>query len=241
MRFKITFAAAAIVLCALSGCTQKDPAGITAFAPDYPGNRPAINKARLKVNEDYTVGYTNGSIRSEQVTLNWTAVNVADFLCYKLYRDGDPAPIKTWTSSSTITYTDMDTSYLNPDTFYDYKIAALNTSGMYTTDTVQVKTLLFDPPGWSDANDPVVLDSTTTPYNRSVVLSWIDNAEYSTGFEIERSVDAANYVMLTTVPGTTYTDASMGADSTSTFYYRVRAITPYEQTDPSFVRTVPMR
>ena len=237
MPFKSKTAAALLILLMLLGCTQRDPTGITGFAPDYPGNTPAINRAVLKVNENYTTGYVNGNIRSDQVTLSWTAVNDPEFLCYKLYRDGSPAPIRTWTTRTTLSYTDTD---LTQDTFFDYKIAALNQSGMYTTDTVQVKTLLFDPPGWTAIADSVIIDSTTTPYYRSVLLRWVDNAEYSTSFQVERSVDAANFVILGTVPDTTYTDPSMGADSTSTFYYRIRVLTPYETSDPSIVNTVVM-
>ena len=83
MPFKNVITAICAVLILLSGCAQKDPVAISAYAPGYPSNAPVINRALLKVSEDYTVGYANGHIRSDQVTLTWTIVNVPDFLCYR--------------------------------------------------------------------------------------------------------------------------------------------------------------
>jgi alpha-tubulin suppressor-like RCC1 family protein len=71
-------------------------------------------------------------------------------------------------------------------------------------------------------NAPSNLSATAVSFYQ-IDLSWQDNSNNEDGFEIERSTDGVNYVLLSTlnVNTTSYSDA--GLTPAFTYYYRVRA------------------
>jgi len=205
-------------------CSEKNPVGISAYSPDRPSGKPTIAVGNLKTGNNYSTGYGNGNIRSDRVTLDWTTVTDADFLCYKIYRKPavqgwyNPNPIATFTTSTKSRYTDTG---LFQDTEYDYKIAVLNKSGLYRTDEVRVKTPRFLAP------DDVTL-TLSTPPDSSITIEWSNRAESATMFEVRRSEDNNTYTALVNVSDTFYVDRT--ARRFTGYYYIVRAYNSYEST-----------
>lgn len=55
-------------------------------------------------------------------------------------------------------------------------------------------------------------------------LSWVNNANNQTGFQIDRSTDGVNFVTLTTVGAAVTTYNNTGLAAGTTYYYRVEAV-----------------
>ena len=76
----------------------------------------------------------------------------------------------------------------------------------------------------------------TTFTGTQIGLQWTDNSNIETGFEIERSTDTVNFSLLQTVSANiTIATITETHDSTSTYYYRIRAksaanVTAYSNT-----------
>ena len=68
-----------------------------------------------------------------------------------------------------------------------------------------------------------------------IALSWTDNANNETGFQIQRSNNGVNFTLIATVPAnvTTYTDN--GLTAATTYYYRLRAFNSSGNSAPSNV------
>lgn len=79
------------------------------------------------------------------------------------------------------------------------------------------------PPPVTSVAAPTALAATAVSASQ-IDLSWSDNATNETGFQIERSTDQVNYVLVTTTGAnaTRYSDG--GRAAATTYYYRVRAI-----------------
>jgi titin len=104
----------------------------------------------------------------------------------------------------------------------------------------------FKVKAFTDINSSDFSDSVTgstvfpAPSNLSIlqsgddaVLSWADNSSFETGFNIEKSVEAAPFAEIDTVASdlTTYTDTDI--DAISQYRYRVRAFTENNYSDYS--------
>lgn len=109
---------------------------------------------------------------------------------------------------------------LDDDTQYYYRIRAINNTGpSFYTDIETTSTLLAIPLA-PDALAVAGFDAT------SVQLSWNDNSDNETGFEIERSTSPspASYVRIHTTGAGVESYNNTGLDETTTYYYRIRAI-----------------
>jgi hypothetical protein len=99
------------------------------------------------------------------------------------------------------------------------------TGGNLALDTLYVDHffILVDAPPSNPPDMPSGLVATAVSSNQ-VDLEWTDNADNETGFEIERSLDAENWVLITTtsMDVTIYSDASL--EASQRYNYRVRAI-----------------
>ncbi|NML19337.1 T9SS type A sorting domain-containing protein [Pseudoflavitalea sp. G-6-1-2] len=72
---------------------------------------------------------------------------------------------------------------------------------------------------------PSNLVATGTGYNR-IQLSWNDNSNNETGFELVRSTAVTGpYLPVATLAGSSYLDSGLSAETK--YYYKVRAISPY--------------
>jgi len=72
-------------------CAQKDPIGIDQYVVEIPTANFLINTSLLTDGDDFSIGYYNGNIQTDQMQMNWTQSTDDDFLCYKVMRmDGEP-------------------------------------------------------------------------------------------------------------------------------------------------------
>ncbi|MDP8201929.1 MAG: fibronectin type III domain-containing protein [Candidatus Tenebribacter burtonii] len=72
-------------------CAKKDPIGIDQYVVNIPTTDFLINTNLLMDGDDYSIGYYNGNIQTNQMQMNWTQSSDDDFLCYKVMRmDGEP-------------------------------------------------------------------------------------------------------------------------------------------------------
>jgi hypothetical protein len=192
---------------------SENPVGISQFSPDSP-QASLINKSLLISGASFSVGYLNGNIRSNRVSISWTQSTDADFLCYKLYRDNNL--IFTTDKITTINYTD---SLLAQNHYYKYMIAILNNSGSHKADTISVKTPLFQTP----ALQFQVLPDTT------LKIFWNKTAESATSFKLEkRGPLDPGFTLLAQPTDTFYIDNKV--INLTTYSYRLQAINSYEST-----------
>jgi len=70
---------------------------------------------------------------------------------------------------------------------------------------------------------PSLLSASVLSFDR-VALSWSDNSNNETGFEIERSLDGISWSTLASVSANIFTYTSTGLTASTTYYYRVRAV-----------------
>jgi hypothetical protein len=119
---------------------SENPIGVNQYSPNSPQSS-LINKSLLITGQSFSVGYLNGNIRSDRVTITWVQNSDPDFLCYKLYRNG--TLVFTTDRAAIVSYTD---TLLLQNQYYKYMIAIINNSGLHKVDTVSVKTPLFQTP-----------------------------------------------------------------------------------------------
>lgn len=173
-----------------------------------------LNRHLLKDGDDYTIGYTNGNILSDRVTLSWTRCTDEDFLCYKLFRDDDH--IRDIISPAITGITD---SLLQQNHVYDYRLVCFLKNGMAVDDTIQIKTPQFQPPNQLDY---------TTPAAGTLILTWNNRAESAAFYNIEKHNITQD--ILTTHTSTTESWTDTAVSAMYTYRYRVQAANQYEVT-----------
>ncbi|MGV3722807.1 MAG: fibronectin type III domain-containing protein, partial [Actinomycetota bacterium] len=179
----------------------------------------ALQAAELELST--SVSPTNlsaGSISPDSISLNWTDNNTNE-LGFAIERAVGAGPVSNivFRGPNTTAYLDQG---LNSNTSYTYRVRAFTPLGntAYTNDA----TALTFP------EDPASLTVTTpaAPAGRSQLnLSWTDNSDQPSAFQIYRSLNPLNIVNLhavTAVGATTFADT--GLEPETTYYYRVRAI-----------------
>jgi len=75
------------------GCIEETPMQISQFELDEPNSRPAISESNYTDGVDFSEGYYNGKIRSDQVKLEWEASADTNFLTYKIFRALGGGPV----------------------------------------------------------------------------------------------------------------------------------------------------
>jgi len=70
---------------------------------------------------------------------------------------------------------------------------------------------------------PSNMNATTQSYN-SIALSWTDNADNETSFQLERSPDSNYWNQVATLAANSTTHTDSGLNGSTTYYYRVRAV-----------------
>lgn len=195
-------------------CANDEPIVVYQHNLKFPINKPEIQRDSLL---PWTIGYTNGNIRSTRAAINWAQSTDNDFLCYKVFRNN--IFLKTIIDIGNATYIDTP---LTQNTLYTYTIACIVEQGTSRIDTITIKTPRFLPPS------NVVANAETTG---AIKITWINNAESAKSFIIERKLHNqpdANYIIVATLSDTSYADATV--KSPESYYYRIYSFNPYERT-----------
>jgi len=90
-------------------------------------------------------------------------------------------------------------------------------------DHVQMRIHYTPPP--SEPSDPTGASATQDLGSDSVTITWTDNASDEDNYEVQRNIDSAGWVSLTTslaANTTSYTDSDISKDGS--YQYRVRAL-----------------
>ena len=198
-------------------CEENEPIAVTQFSLPVPAGTPTIDRSVLTSAGSFAVGYANGNIRSNRVTLTWQRNGDADFLAYKVFRNN--VLIRTIGSSQVTSLVD---SNLSQNTYYKYMVAVLNQKAVHRQDTITIKTPRFQPPSISFQ---VLADTTLN-------LLWGHTAESATSYSLLKSTNGGlTFQALATVPDTFYNDRSVA--NLATYSYRIAASSPYETTATS--------
>jgi len=118
-------------------CCKKTPLDLTHHELSEPNSYPTIDTSVLTDGVDFSVGYYNGNIRTDRVSLDWAASTDADFLCYNIFREeGEPdysfegfeggSLPGSWT-----TYGDFGGWYVTNQNSYEGNYCARSYSGNY--------------------------------------------------------------------------------------------------------------
>jgi len=203
-----------IPVCLLVLCTCQNSLDYKVTGLQQVSGNVLFNSSVLKTGNDYSVGYGNGNIRSDRIHLTWQKCVDKNFLSYKLFRDG--INITTIINATSVTYTD---SLLMQNTEYNYRLVCCLQNGMAVEDTISIKTPLFLPPTQFQYEF-------LTP--TSLLLSWENNAESSTGCIIERFTSDSDTLSFESSVSS-FTDNNIIAGTE--YFYRVKAYNSYESTD----------
>ena len=168
------------------------------------------------------------AISSSQIALSWTdnANNESGFRIQRstdgvkfTFIDGIVLP------PNSTTYTDNGRT---PATTYYYRVGALNPCGHSADSNIASATTL---PSSTPTPTPTPCQTPAAPTNlgataissSQIALTWTDNANNETGFQVQRSNNGVIFAFIATLgPNvTTYTDNGRAAGTT--YYYRVRA------------------
>ncbi len=160
---------------------------------------------------------------TNQVNLSWSEsyANVAGFKIERAPDDnGNPG---TWTEIAT-TIGQYSTSYsdttVETNTTYWYRVRAYNVLGdsPYSNEA----SVTIAPP-------PAPSNLSATPVSSSQInLSWTDNSNNETSFKIERSADGTNFTQIAQVLANTTNYRNTALFPETTYYYRVRASNPVD-------------
>ena len=198
-------------------CSEKEALEISGYSPSRPGSTPTISRSNLKSSGgSFLPGYQSGNILSDRITLEWQQSSGENFLSYRIIRNNNV--VATLNERATTEFTD---SNLFQNTFYNYKVAALNRQGVASADTIRLKTPLFLSPS-----------SLTSIVNQNdVALNWINRAEPEASFRIYRRLGQGNFSVIGTSTTASYTD--VGLSSGTYTYYVTAFLSSLEETPPS--------
>lgn len=172
-----------------------------------------FNRAPLKDGGDFSIGYNNGNIKTNQVTLTWEQTIEQDFKFYQIYRNNQKIAV-----FNDITHTSLIDSSLSENTYYDYKINVVSETGMTATDTIEIKTAQWDAPSNLQVN---ALSQT------AVQINWDDNSDSEESFKVsvfESNVLVKSVSVDPNITEAIVTDLQFG----STYNFQVEASSFYE-------------
>src|SRR5690606_17344206 len=161
---------------------------------------------------------TASAVSSSQIDLSWSdnSTDETGFLIERSQTSSTSgfSPVTT-VVANTSTYSNTG---LTPATQYYYRVSAVNSNGNSSYVEATATTLAPPPQAPTGLN---VTDATAS----SISLSWSDNSTNETGFEIERSnTQSGTYTLVGTAAANATTFTNTGLPNSSTYYYRVRAI-----------------
>jgi len=159
-------------------------------------------------------GLTASAVSTGRVDLAWTD-NASFESVYRVFRSTDGVNFTLYATLPADSTAYSDTG-VTAGTQYWYRVRAGNDNvGSPFSNTVTTQTSAPAAP----SNAAAMVQSTT-----AVRVNWTDNASNETGFQIHRSTDGVNYLLLATVGSNvrTFLDSSLSAGTD--YWYRVRAV-----------------
>lgn len=157
-------------------------------------------------------------ISSSRVDLSWTDNSTSE-TGFELKRATDSAFTQNVVWIGGIAGTSYSNTGLTASTTYHYKVRAQGTAQHSAYSSAVSATTSAGgvpmPPGGLTAS---------AVSNTQVNLSWTDNSNNETGFELKRATDGGftqNVVWIGNIQGTTY--SNVGLNTSTTYYYKVRA------------------
>ncbi|MEW6619859.1 MAG: fibronectin type III domain-containing protein [bacterium] len=157
---------------------------------------------------------TGASNISTAISLSWqdNSNNEAGF---KIERRVETEPGYTTIAILEQNTTSYQDSGLTPNLTYYYRVRAYNRSGHSEySNLLSVKTLPVRP------FVPTNLKISSISSNQ-INLSWQDNSDNETGFELERKVEEGNYEKITNIPANTTSYEDKKLEPNTTYYYRI--------------------
>ncbi len=178
------------------------------------GRINANNSINLPANApDAPSGLGVGALSTSKISLSWTD-NAYDESGFKIERKTDLAG----SYGHIVTVAANDESYndtgLNDGTSYHYRVRAFNAAGDSAPSEDNATTLLAAPSNLSaDAASSSRID-----------LSWTDHSSVESGFKIEQKVGSGGtYTEIAVVGANVSTYSHTGLETSTTYYYRVKA------------------
>ena len=211
------------------------PSGLTAVVTGTVLPPSALLGPPLKVNLSWVDNSTTeAGFRIERAT-----VVVGVIGAYAAVATAGPWP----GTGSTVTYADTSTT-LAPGTTYAYRVFAFVNNPKTTPDSAPSNVVQVTTPTILAAPSVLkVAPSALSANPPTVALSWKDNSNNETGFQIQRARDVAFTIGLTTFlvgPNTqAFTDTTVAVKTT--YYYRVSAFnfSGFSANTPSVTATTP--
>ena len=167
--------------------------------------------------------FTAQTVNTDQIKLNWDYESDVDIDGFILWRQktGDSSPSELEEVSKFIrTYTDVNAGV---NITYDYKIVS------NIEETLSDEKTLRYTAGFT-INAPSNLQ-TSKLSDTSLQLTWTDNSNNESGFEIERKTGTSNWVTLTTKNANVISHTDVGLTIDETYSYRVKATHSYGDSD----------
>jgi hypothetical protein len=165
-------------------------------------------------------GLSASAVSSSQINLSWTD-NSSNETGFEVKRATDSGFTQNVTWNGGITGTTYSDTGLSASTTYYYKVRAQGSAQNSAYSAAVSATT--SPSGATIPNPPSGLTATAVS-NSQVNLSWTDNSNNETGFEVKRATDSAfttNVVWRGGIAGTSFSDTGLSASTT--YYYKVRA------------------
>ncbi|HEY0547005.1 MAG TPA: fibronectin type III domain-containing protein [Pyrinomonadaceae bacterium] len=165
-------------------------------------------------------GLSASAVSSSQINLSWTD-NSNNETGFEIKRATDSGFTQNVIWVGNIQGTTYSNTGLSPSTTYYYKVRAEGATqdSVYSSSVSATTNQSVEPPPTAPSGL-----SATAVSGTLVNLSWTDNSNNETGFEIKRATDSGftqNVVWIGNIQGTTY--ANTGLNPSTTYYYMVRA------------------
>lgn len=180
-----------------SGYTNVADATTNASPPAAPGSLSAI------------------TVSESQINLNWTD-NSGNETGFEIERSQDGTNFSKIGDVGGNT-TSYSSNGLSPNTQYWYRVRAKNNGGNSGYSNVASATTRDVVP-----NTPQNLSATPVS-NKQINLAWTDNSGNETDFELERSLDGANFSKITDLGSNATSYQNTGLSTLTRYWYRVRA------------------
>ena len=155
---------------------------------------------------------------STQINLTWTD-NANNETGFEVERSTDGVNFGKIADVGANTTSYQNTG-LNPSTRYWYRVRAKNAGGNSGYSNVADATTQAPPV--TIPRLPTALTATAASSSQ-INLSWTDNANDETGFDLESSTDGTNFAKITDLGANTTTYSHTGLNASTKYYYRIRA------------------